>query len=297
MKESASESGPNNRSAGWPKASHRKDFPRLTASARGGFTLIELLVVVGIIGILSALLLSALGRAKGVAYSGKCRSNLHQMGLAFRLYLDDNNVYPSGFVSFPDGQRLDWIDLVAPYLDFRAPQQDRNGVFNCPAFRSQRPPRGFAGEVEVTTDNVEYGYNYEGFAGFGLGPAVYVGRPGNAFVKEQDVARPTEMIAAGDAFKRIGRYILDGSPVLARAVKNIGPAVASVQQDGPALHRRAQKRHNGQVNLLFADDHVSSVPLQKAFLEDTDDQLKRWNRDHEPHRDEWKRILQPQAVP
>jgi prepilin-type N-terminal cleavage/methylation domain-containing protein/prepilin-type processing-associated H-X9-DG protein len=250
-----------------------------------GFTLIELLVVVAIIGILSGLLLSALSRAKGIAYSGKCRSNLHQMGLAVQLYLDDNHVYPSGRISFPDGQRQNWIDLVGPYLSFRETPDDRNGVLNCPAFRAQG------------ASAVEYGYNYEGYADLGLGPDVFVGRPGNVFVKEQDVAFPSDMIAAGDALKRVGPYVFDGSSVLARAVKTFDPSTSWALQDGPALQRRAQKRHNGQINLLFCDGHVRSLSLQKAFFEDTDEQLARWNRDHDPHRAEWNLLLQSQPAP
>jgi prepilin-type N-terminal cleavage/methylation domain-containing protein len=68
-----------------------------------GFTLIELLVVIAIIGILAALLLPVLSKAKSRALGAQCLNNMKQLQLAAIMYGNDNHEYLPANVTVRNG--------------------------------------------------------------------------------------------------------------------------------------------------------------------------------------------------
>jgi prepilin-type N-terminal cleavage/methylation domain-containing protein/prepilin-type processing-associated H-X9-DG protein len=96
------------------------------------FTLIELLVVIAIVSLLCGVLVPVVGKARAQARRGACCSQLHGVGMALRMYVDENrNLMPVAAQVPSEEPNLPSItEVLLPYL------KDREAM-HCPADRGQ----------------------------------------------------------------------------------------------------------------------------------------------------------------
>jgi prepilin-type N-terminal cleavage/methylation domain-containing protein/prepilin-type processing-associated H-X9-DG protein len=205
---------------------------RQRPEVRLGFTLIELLVVIAIIALLAAMLLPALSRAKESSQASRCLSNLRQLGLAVRLYGDDNgDEFPrSQHSAFAHGM-MPWERTVAPYLGSSMTLWTNllDGVYHCAADKKAAP--------------WSYGMNvyYE------LGPDDdYAGKP-QTWRRASQVPKLAATVL----------YAENNS-----AADHIMPHFWTTPDDAEDVD---SKRHGGKANYAFADGHSQLLPFPRVY--------------------------------
>jgi hypothetical protein len=204
-------------------------------------------------------------RTKASAKCAACTSNLRQIGVGLKLYVDEFEKYPLGLILLPNG------DFVRPWYSPLIPYCGSSNIFVDPLIR---PTFGYWYNIIGT-----YPARRAGEATLGLGQ---LGRWGVA-VPESQVVEPSDMLAMphGDLYTGWQGFGWPGLYV---------PRNSSYRRDW---------MHPLDI-ALFCDGHVeSSNPerIPKMAQPDSSGYIgfrpevaytQRWNNDHQPHPETWR---------
>lgn len=258
-------------------------------SRKTAFTLIELLVVIAIISILMAILLPALSRVRKQAKKVVCQSNVHEWGLLYSMYTNDSDGKFSSGWTWDEGH---WIQVLRPYC------VDWKGISFCPMARKtmeQGAAVPFAA-WEYKMDYVSPGGNSSAIDSV-RGTRGSYGINGwcrtkclNEFHEERvwrtiNQPQPHRIPMHMDCFWfQVGPVDTDPPPEYNGDVYEHGTDSVS-----GGMKRVCIDRHNGVINCVFMDLHVSEVPLKGLW------RLK-WSRAyntdiHLPDWPEWMRHM------
>lgn len=256
--------------------------------SQDAFTLLDLLLAIAIICILAALLLTATAQAKARAKRSQCAHNLRQLGLALQGFVADQSVYPARLDPSDWTETRNWRDALGYQMNKRNNNEyTPKDVWRCSA--ADRPVDGFW-DVQK-----QYGYMNYDYNAFGLGAVFTDDSLGLAErwvsgvtntpvrrVKESEIARPSKMLAIGDALLGRPGVIADGL-AFGRASDSRIRSIGTSDYDFSKSTQRASIRHQGRGNVAYCDGHVESATLRFLFEDTSDEALSCWNRDYKPH--------------
>ncbi len=210
-----------------------------------GFTLIELLVVIAIIAVLAALLFPVFAQAREKARQAACSSNLHQLGIAFQMYWQDNDEQ-FGFYQGDDPTRDDyglfgkWQWAIDPYVRSQE-------VWRCPSNNSS----GWSLQsLEIHPEEFAYSHRPPKPTSYGLsGFLIAGGNYGKEALSFSDFSDLNSYILVGEVL--YGDTLSPLNFVTRPVVEGLDPICGSVF------------RHGAASNYLFFDGHVKALrPIQ-----------------------------------
>jgi prepilin-type N-terminal cleavage/methylation domain-containing protein len=225
-------------------------------SERQGFTLIELLVVIAIIAILAALLLPALTKSKESARRGACKSNLHQQGIAFQIYSqDNNNLVPdlrySPYTTTPGKATGFWPwDVSTNFTDQMIANGASRDIFYCPSNPDFNVDDTW--NFGFLYAGTQGGYRVLGYVYMVPGAGMYTaGKSEEPYWKTNTIGIPGQL-APSDAELVVDEVLQDAVTKSYSAITSLG--TLNIQVGSRTSHLNGNAPGGG--NELFEDGHA-----------------------------------------